>query len=177
MASRTISNYRLFCNTENKFVNTWNETKPLFCPNNKQDHIDTSSITIIDSVSSNSVNIIQYTDGIQGLYRAESKTLFIPARQTISQDVIYDIPISILSMGFTTTKQNTGDVIECYVSPNTTIGYVTNNISTGDNIINVSSTVISNIKRGYIVIITNGTAILNMGECISINTSNNTILS
>lgn len=175
MTSRTVNNYRLFCNTENKFVTVWGEIKPTFCPNNKQDLIDLSSITIIDSVNSNSVNIIQHTDGIQGLYRVESKSLFIPSRQTVSEDVTYDIPISILSMTFTTTKQNTGDMINCYIAPNTTIGFITNNISNGDTIIHVSPTVITNIKRGYVVTITNGTIILNMGECISINTVNNTI--
>ena len=175
MTSRTINNYRFFCNTENKFVTAWAENKPTVCPNNKQDLIDLSSITIIDSVNSNSVNIIQYTEGIQGLYRVQSKSLFIPARQTISEDVTYDIPISILSMSFTTTKQNTGDMIDCYVAPNTTIGFITNNISNGDSVIHVSPTVITNIKRGYIVTITNGTIILNMGECISINTTTNTI--
>lgn len=176
MSTRTISNYRLFCNTENKFVTVWSENKPIVCPNNIQDQVDINSISIVDSVSSNSVNIIQYSSGIQGLYRAQSKSLFIPARQTVSEDIVFDIPISMISMNFTTTKQNTGDLINCYISPNTKIGVITSNINNGDKTINVSTSVIKYIKRGYIVTITNGTTILNMGECININSVTNTII-
>lgn len=176
MTSRIVNNYRLYCNTENKFVTVWSPNKPTVCPNNIQDQIDTTSITIIDSINSNAVNIIQYSDGIQGLYRVQSRSMFIPARQTISEDVSYKIPISILSMSFTTTRQNTGDLINCYVSPNTTIGGITSNINNGDTVIHVSPTVVTNIKRGYQVTITDGITILNMGECISINSNNNTII-
>lgn len=175
MSLGTVNNYRFFCNTENTYVTMWNTDTPTKCPNNNQDHIDLNSITITDSINSNSINIIQYTDSIQGLYRVTSRSMFIPSRQTVSEDFSFDIPISILSMSFTTTKQNTGDIINCYVSPNTTIGVITQNISNGDKVIHVSPTVIKNIKRGYMVNLTNGSNILNMGECISINPNNNTI--
>ena len=175
MTSRSINNYRIFCNTESLFVNVWSTDIPSVCPNNIQHQIDTNSISVVDTISSNAVNIIQYKDGIQGLYRVLSRSMFIPARQTISEDTSYDIPVSILSINFITTTENSGDIVNCYVAPNTIIGKITKDINNGDKVINVSPTVITNVKRGYIINITNGSKIINMGECTDINPVTNTI--
>lgn len=50
--SRTVKNYRCFCNTESAYVYTWSTTAPTTCPNNNTHTIDPNSIVVVDSVSS-----------------------------------------------------------------------------------------------------------------------------
>jgi len=48
-----------------------------------------------------------------------------------------------------TTADMDGDCMTWEISPNTTIGTVTSNITIGDSIINVSQTVVDNIDAGF----------------------------
>lgn len=175
MSSRTINNYRLFCNTENTYVSVWNTDLPSVCPHNNQDHIDTNSITIVDTINSNSVNITQSNGDVNDNYRTESRNIFIPAGQTVTTDISYPLNISVLTINWTTTSDNTGDLLDCYVAPNTTIGVITQNVSQGDTTLHVSPTVIKNIQKGYEVNLTNGVQSINLGECKAIDLSTNTI--
>jgi hypothetical protein len=174
--SRTINNYRFFCNTENAFVTIWNTDTPTVCPNNKQDHIDLNSITIIDTINSTSVNITQSNGDVNDNYRTESRRIFIPANQTITNDISYPINISVLTINWTNTSENTGDILKCYIAPNTTIGAITQKVNTGDTTIHVSSNVFKYLQKGYIVNLTNGTQSINLGQCISVDPSLNTIV-
>jgi hypothetical protein len=173
--SRTINNYRLFCNTENTYVTVWNTDTPSVCPHNNQDHIDTNSITIIDSINSTSVNISQTNGDVNDNYRTESRRIFIPAGQTITTDISYPYNISVLTINWTTTNDNTGDLLNCYVAPNTVIGVITQKVNQGDTILYVSPTVIKNLQKGYQVNLTNGQQTIDLGECILIDTVTNTI--
>ena len=173
--SRTINNYRLFCNTENTYVTVWNTDTPSVCPHNNQDHIDTNSITIIDSINSTSVNITQTNGNVNDNYRTESRRIFIPAGQTITTDLSYPYNISILTINWTTTNDNTGDLLNCYFDPNTVIGVITQKVNQGDTILHVSPTVINNLQKGYQVNLTNGQQTIDLGECILFDTVTNTI--
>ena len=173
MSSRTLNQYRLFCITENIHIDTWSESPPSICQHNNSDTIDTSSIVIIDSISSNDVNIVQSTPGFTGeFYRSQGFNLVIPPNTIASKVFSWPFNITLLTFSMQLNSANEGDTVNLFVAPNTTIGSITRNITQGDTVIYVSSTVLSNIHFGHNVTITNGNQKIEMGECINIDLVN-----
>lgn len=54
----TVNRYRIFCNTENAYVYTWDTSPPTTCPNNNTHTVDISSVTLIDSVSEDTISLV-----------------------------------------------------------------------------------------------------------------------
>jgi hypothetical protein len=174
--NKNLYKYSLRCSSENKLVYTWSETSPQVCPNNTNHLIDLSSIKIIDTVIQNSVSIIQSNGQTGDNYRVESRKLTIPANTTIHEDYTWNFPIAVMTINWYATVDNVGDVINGYVAPNTTIGAITSNITAGDTLIHVSPTVFTYIKVGYEVNITNGATNIIMGEVVTIDKVNSTLI-
>lgn len=174
--NKNLSKYSIRCSSENKIVYTWSETSPQVCPNNTNHLIDLSSIKIVDTIVQNAVTIIQSNGQMGNNYRVESKKITIPANSTIHQDYIWSYPIGVMTINWYTSPENAGDVINGYVAPNTTIGAITNHITAGDTLIHVSPTVMTYINVGYEVNITNGVTNIIMGEVITIDKVNNTLI-
>lgn len=170
--SRKLFKYRVYCNTEDKYEYIWNDTTPTNCPSNVAHTIDTNTISIIDTLETNSVNIIQESIITGGNYRTEGKKMTIQANSTETQEYSWPYNISALTITFY-TGNNENDILNCYVAPNTVIGVLTNDVVISDTVLNVNSTVIDNIKVGYQIVINNEF----IGECIEINKINNTITS
>jgi hypothetical protein len=173
--SQTLYQYRLHCNSEDALVYTWDTQPPIVCPNNNSHQIDIASISIIDTVATNNISIIQTTGDIQENYCCESKKITIPANTTMSNVYTWPINIAILTVNWTSEEIHRGDIIDGYIAKNTTIGVNTSPVSQGDTVIHVSPTVIEYINRGYIVNITDGISSINLGQCININKSASTI--
>jgi hypothetical protein len=53
----TVSKYRIYCETEDDTVYTWAESEPTTCPNNTAHTIDTDSISIVDHIEENHVQL------------------------------------------------------------------------------------------------------------------------
>lgn len=176
MSSRTINNYRYFCNTENKYVYDWNETTPITCSHDSTHHIDDSSFTIIDTIDNNTIVINQKSGDVQGNYRVESRVMYIPANQTMSSILSWPFNISIMTVNWTTSEIHRGDIINGYVADNTTIGSITKKVNIGDTLLYVSQNVFNYINKGYIITITDRTQSINMGQCISIDKAAGTIV-
>ena len=49
--SDTVYQYRLYCETEDAYVEVWDTEAPTVCPNNNGHTIDTDSITVIDKIT------------------------------------------------------------------------------------------------------------------------------
>ncbi len=49
--STTINKYRVWCNTESTWVETWDSQEPTLCPNHNEHEINTSKTVSIDSVT------------------------------------------------------------------------------------------------------------------------------
>lgn len=54
----TVNRYRIFCNTENTYVYTWSTSPPTTCPNNNTHTVDAQSVTLIDSVSEDTISLV-----------------------------------------------------------------------------------------------------------------------
>jgi hypothetical protein len=111
-----------------------------------------------------------------GNFRTETFTAVVPANTTQNYDYSWPYPISVIVLKFTIDSGYSGDVINCYVAPNTTVGVLTAPINSVTNIFNVNSTVIQNTKLGYQcnLIDSNG-AIYDLGDITNINYSANQI--
>jgi len=176
MSSRTLNEYRIFCQTENKFVTAWSSIKPTLCPNSNSDTIDNNSVTIIDSISSNDVNIIQSDPGLtSGTYRIEGFSITIPANSTLSKDMSWPFNIAVMTINLYNSTEHIGDKVWGLAAPNTTIGVLTQSVSQGDTVIHVSPSVFKFIKIGQLITITNGHQKLDMEQCVHIDSVNNTL--
>lgn len=40
----TVNKYRIYCNTENAWVETWAESEPTVCPNNNGHSVNNNSV-------------------------------------------------------------------------------------------------------------------------------------
>ena len=169
--SKIINRYRYFCITENAYCYVWSDSEPTKCANNESDTIDTTTITIVDAIESNSVNIVQELVPTGGNYRAESKKCILDGTATQNFDLSWKYPISVINIDLISGNNNGDDIVNVYIGPNNTIGVLTNNLAINDTVLYVNSSVTTYINIGYIVSIS-GT---HLGECIAIDKTNGTI--
>lgn len=96
----SINKYRIFCITENQYVYRWNNSSILTCPNNNTHTINTNTITIIETISQNDVNVTNSSqDEILGISEFIKKTVIFDIksfygvsnlRDTVSGNVTLD---------------------------------------------------------------------------------------
>lgn len=173
--STTVFLYRFFCQTENAYVTIWSTSSPTVCPNNNTHTILTNTISILDIVSQNNVFVKPEIGTTGGEYRAEAYTLSIGANATQTTDLSWPFDISVSTVSFNTTTQNTGDILNSFVAPNTTIGSITSAVSIGDTTINVNSSVFTYLKKGFLVTLADQTNTSTLGQVIDINSTTGTI--
>lgn len=173
--SKSVNKYRIFCNTENKYTYSWDDTLPTKCPTDGSHTIDTTTISVIDTINTSTVNINQENVPTGGNYRAESKKVTIAANSTQSFDFVWPYPISVLTMTFFAGEENHNDILDTFVAPDTIIGVVVAQGNNGDTVVHVNQTVTDNIKIGYRVNFTDGMSKTFVGECIAIDKQNGTV--
>lgn len=171
--SNTVNQYRLFCTSEGTNVYTWNTSTPTNCPNNNTHQINTNSITVVDTVSNLNANIVQAV-GTGSSYQCYSYMLTIPPNQTVFQKYSWPINVNIMTINFTTIESQFGDIIETFIAPHSTIGVITQNINIGDTTFHATSTFGKYLKLGYLIEITNGSQLIILGMCTSIDLTTNT---
>lgn len=90
---------------------------------------------------------------------------------TTCKDFVQPIDVGVLSYSYNSTMEHMGDSLEVQVYPNLLIGAITSFVKTGDSTINVSPTVIQNIKVGFYCRLDDGEVI----ECLGIVTNVDTV--
>lgn len=176
--SLNINQYRLYCNTEAVNVTTWSSTTPIVCPNNNTHVIDTNSITIINTVSKNIVEIQEETptnNPTQGRFRCNGLESVITTTTTTIKDVSWVYPISAFSIRFNTLQENAGDYIDVYVIPTILLGNTSSIVSSGATVISVTSSCFSACTVGLQIFITDNTNTFFLGAIISSDSTNSTI--
>jgi len=84
-----------------------------------------------------------------GHYSFHSEKLIAAANTVTTHDMSFPIAINILSSKIHITADMEGDVLSWSISPNTTVGTITSDVSINDTVINVGQTVIDNVDVGY----------------------------
>lgn len=172
--SKQVHKYRLYCNTEQSYKFVWSDITPTTCPSNDQHSIDDVTVTILDSITTSAVNIVQESVPTGGNYRVEGRKMTIAANSTQTEDIFFPYQLSVLTITLSTGADNEDDILDCFIAPNTTIGVLTQEATQGSSTLAVSSTVIEHLKVGYRVSVIDSIPI-DLGECIAIDKVNNTI--
>lgn len=89
--SRTVNRYRYYCTTESNYVYKWDEVAPTTCVNNTAHTIDTSSITIIDKVQQNGVEVVNLLKSPYDELRMAEKTPIIELKSMFGKSTLRDI--------------------------------------------------------------------------------------
>lgn len=72
----TVSKWRIYCNTEGKWVDSWDITEPSTCRNNTAHSVNLNSVYLLETISSETVRVENtYTDLLQTSRFVQQKTL------------------------------------------------------------------------------------------------------
>jgi len=153
-----ISQYALYCNTEQCPVYVWSETPPTKCPNDTSHIINPDSVYINQTITTNQVVIQNELTSTGKHYNCKSVSLDIQPNSTNTKTISFKFPVTILSVFSSTGEDQKGDLISFFIAKNKTIGTVTSDILETDTVLPVSPTVIQYINFGYLLNVTDGTA-------------------
>jgi hypothetical protein len=126
---------------------------PVVCPHNVSHTIDLDSISIQDTITVNSTIIQDDTSGTNGIFKGQGYVFDVPAVAGISEIPMLFPPVNtrvsniIIGVG----TDNVGDQITVLAFPDTSCGTTTTETAASVNVIDVSPTVIINVKPGYAV--------------------------
>lgn len=173
--SKMVYEWSVYCDTERLYVNgfTQNREHPGTCFNNIN-HVISKNPILLKEINNNSVRIQEEIRETGGYFKANSYKMLCPPGLS-SHYFSYPHPVSVLSLVITSTDEHTGDSFDNIVGKNTTIGFITSDVSVSDTIINVSKTVIDNINLGFYVNLTDGVNSFNGGRVLAKSIVNGTI--
>lgn len=176
--STAVNKYRIFCNIEQIWVESWGTVPPTVCANDTNHEINPNSIQELQTISQNEVFVNTERIATGGNFRTVGFMREIPAStvgDTFVFDTSYPYPINLSLVSFRTDVNASGDMISADAAPDTIIGVLTADSLGITTILNVSSTVVENIKIGFQCGLSTGVTSYDVGECIDIDIVNNTI--
>lgn len=125
----TLYKYQVRCITDNKWVTIWNETAPTVCPENNTHTINSSLTTIVDKISEETVKVKEENVPTGENFGTRPLHLTANAGTTATQTAAWPFKVSALSVNFVANCAHIGDTIDMIVGKDTTIGWITANVS------------------------------------------------
>lgn len=169
-----VNKYQIYCNTEAAYVYYWNTSPQTVCPNNNTHSVNINSNSIIHTVASNNVTVLEESTPTGGNYKSVCYKLDCTTGLS-SHDYSFPYPISALSISFNTSSDNQNDDLEVIIGPETTIGVLTAAVSSTDTVFTVSSTVIAYLNIGFFITLNDGTNKDDCGVVTNIDSVNSQI--
>jgi hypothetical protein len=163
--------WRLFCIAENKNTYVWAENKPTLCPNDHADRtINNNQTIIIKSIEQNKVSI---EEQINGLYQATTLEYIIPtgsANSITNIDYILDFDMELREFSITADNSMLHDKLSLITNPDIVIGTLTNEVTSGTNVLNISPDTFTNynLVKGMEISLNN----VNVGCIVEIDQEN-----
>jgi len=153
MANQTIYKYKVWCDTDSKWVETWADTTPTDCPENNGHAIDSSKTSIIDIVKEDQITVREEGTPTGGHFQARTimfdNDLLDGTVGWVEIDTSFPFPISLLSCDFIAKENDEGNELQFIVAPQTIVGGITANVGVSENAINVQQSVVDNSAIGY----------------------------
>lgn len=173
----TIFSFTYYCVTESAWFTSYGPLPPHLCVNNSTHVISIPSILQSFIVNANLIAVQDELIPTQGYFRIDGYNFTATTGPSVvtTYNFSYQYPITIMCFTSLPTTSQINDIVNVYASPNTTIGTITTNVSIGDTVIFVSQTVMNNIRNGFLVTLSDGTNSQALGQCIAMNSSNNSI--
>lgn len=180
MSNNVLSQWQVFCTSNNRNEYVWSETEPTTCPFDPIGHtIDTTKTAIIQKIQNNVFTIQEELVSLtQGIYKFKGYKTAIPPGTPGDVTIInvsWPRPITLLNGDFDSNTNQIGDEINASIIPNTPIGAITATVTAGATVINVSPTVFTHCYNGFKVFLTDGVNMNDLGECMSKNPTAGTI--
>ena len=170
-----VNKYRILCTTESDYVYTWDEIEPTVCPNDAGHTIDSSSITIIETISTNTFKAEENSDGY---FETSMITVNVSSGtpgDIVEHDVSWPMTVLLWRTLLTPTADMIGDSISVLAAPETTVGVLAAPVSIGDTTFTVNSTVTDNVWRGFLITIDDTVNKDVVGRCTAVDALAGTI--
>jgi len=170
-----VNKYRIYCTTEAGYVCMWGTEEPTTCPNDTGHTIDTNSITIVQTISTDVVLVDEHTEGY---FETEHIEMSIPSGtpgDVTEHDVVWPMDIILWKTLLTPTSDMINDQLSAVASPETTVGVIGSAVNIGDTVLTVNSTVLDNTLRGFLITLDDGVNKDVLGRCIAKDDVNSTI--
>ena len=178
MSGPTLLRYAYTC-SNGDFINTeWRDADlgaPTKCYDDSSHTVNTNSIRVIERKDPNDVNIVETATPTNG-YAHDTIAFNIPANTTNHPyEVQWDEDRYIMSISYTTTVDHEGDEFQVLIGEDTTVGIISEDISSGSTTVSVSSASMPYFLKGYKLKLTDGTNTNDVGYIRSIDIDNNTV--
>jgi hypothetical protein len=163
---REIYNFRLYCTTEAKYIETWAQSEPHVCPNGDTHVVDPNLTVVLDTISEKTsfINGKSYS-GSHGYYMLEGcGWSSLPAEIGIVQlSRTFSFPIVVYGMNVLFDAANTGDTFDVCMNPDTPIGAIIAPAAIGDQTFQVSPTVVQYAIPGFYLSLFDGANNVDLG--------------
>lgn len=151
----SVSKYRVYCITEARYLYIWDTMVPTKCTNDATHAINVNDIAVVDTISSQDMVIREEMPPAseiptQGYFKSVSKKISVNANSSSFINLSWKYPVSILSLKTHVVEHQQGDRLVVKGVSDVIVGVLTAGITEPTNILNVSSTVISTMKKGFL---------------------------
>jgi len=175
-----ISNYKIFCVTENMYVTGWGTSAPTTCYNNIDHQVNLDSVSIvssydIDTVIVSNEKIPPGREPTGGQYKSKTLVFTCAPNAVTTGDVINKIPWSINWVGFSATTAHIGDTVSLVANPDTPIGVLPSDVSSGVSTIPINVGMVPYLIRGFELKLSDGTNMDDLGTIVSVDSTNYTV--
>jgi len=173
----TVNQYKIYCITEDVYVEGWGETEPTVCYNNNTHTVNSNSVQLIQTISTEIMKIKEDSIDIpRNVWIKDIVFTNIPSNTTQEQSYTFPFPVSMYSFTFSTDDTNRGDQISIANNPDTNLGLITQNITAGDTTIYPPAAFFSFGWHGFYIKVTDGTNLDDLGYVESLDPVNGSIV-
>ena len=168
----SVTNYKIYCNTEERYVEGYGTAPPNSCYNNNTHDVNHNSVKLIKTISENAVRIIE-EDIPTGTHYGCTAFRFdaAPLSTTVYQSS-FPVPVSMLTAQLQVSNDMVNDTLDFAFAPNMPVGKLTEPCLAGDTVLNVSPTVVEFLYLGLYIKIHSGDNVSDCGRVTSIDKVN-----
>lgn len=161
--ARTVYKYRVW----NIDLNAWEvsdflSSAPSVGIGNPAHAIDPTLTTVVDKISEQTVEIKEEHIPTQGYYRTKGITIDAPTSGLHEVEFSLPFECTLMSANLSLGDENKGDELEVVISPGEILGTLTSDAAIGDSVLNVSSSVVENLAKGFSCCLDDG---VNLEDC------------
>lgn len=156
-----VEHRKLTCAIDGTVYTFQASDSPSKCPTDSSHTILTT--LVIEKIHNDKRVIKEAARPINGFFRVESIMIDVLPNENKTQDLTWPFPISPLSVIILPNELHRGDIYTVNVSPDKVVGVITMDVSIGNTILTVSSTVIENIQVGFPCTLFDGTNTEDLG--------------
>lgn len=171
----TVFKYKIYCTTEAAYVTGWGLVAPTLCYNNTSHSVNSSSVQLLETISSNQVSIKEDKIDIGRTVKIFDGTIDAAPSTTGTDTFIFPTTVSFYSFQFVTDSTNKGDDFSIYANEDTVLGLITADAAIGATVINAPMALILYGFVGYHLKLSDGTNTDDLGMITAIDKVNNTV--